>query len=470
MIPGNRNLKSVTGLIKQERVMDKKKALPTICRQCRKDIKTEIIVCVPCDKGFHPSCHKLHKIYNAANELVPCKGKMEIFTIKGGSIEGGNGDKKRGSVDTSASGEGGPATLRLSGTERDDLTMHARDNMDNKIENIYKLLKETKDEMMGKEMIRNIIRETLEEEMNKIREQLQQWKTQELEALVREMVRKELSEVPILSKETDRSLKKTYSGAVKGKTEAVIIIKPKEAEEGNSSETTKKDIKNKIDISKLGVGITKLRKATRGAVVVGCESKLQADKLKEKVAEDLGEKYVVQEPKKRKLKIKIHDIDKEDCESEEDFWSKVAEQNECGSEGVRGKIIHKTVNSNSRGVTLIIEVDTDARKRLLDLGRVKIGWKICRVQDYVGILRCFKCCGYYHFAKDCVKKEACGLCAGQHMTKDCNSSARKCVNCEDKIKKIKIRNLKSDHSAYDNNCPCLKKEIEMYKSKMQSSI
>lgn len=310
---------------------------------------------------------------------------------------------------------------------------------------------------MGKEMIRNIITQTLEEEMNKISEQLQQWKTQELEALVSEVVRKELSEMPILSNETDRSLKKTYSGAVKGKTEAVIIIKPKETEGETSSETTKKDIKNKIDITKLGVGITKLRKVTRGAVVVGCESKLQANKLKEKMAKDLGEKYEVKEPKKRKLKIKIFDIDKEDCESEEDFWNKVKEQNEGGREGVRGKIIHKTANSNSRGVTLIAEVDTNARKRLLDLGRVKIGWKICRVQDYVGILRCFKCCGYWHFAKDCVKKEACGLCAEQHMTKDCNSLIRKCVNCEDKIKNMKIRNLKSDHSAYGSGCPCLKK-------------
>lgn len=112
--------------------MNKKKALPAICRQCRKDIKTEIIMCVPCDKGFHPSCHKLHKIYNAYNELVPCKGKIEIFTLKGGSLEGGNGER-RGSVDSSASGEGGPA----SGTERADLTMHARDNIDIKIESIY---------------------------------------------------------------------------------------------------------------------------------------------------------------------------------------------------------------------------------------------------------------------------------------------------------------------------------------------
>lgn len=53
--------------------------------------------------------------------------------------------------------------------------------------------------------------------------------------------------------------------------------------------------------------------------MVGCKSKLQPDKLKEKVTQCLGKKYEVMEPKKRKLKIKIFDIDKEDCESEEDF-------------------------------------------------------------------------------------------------------------------------------------------------------
>jgi len=428
-------------------------------------------VCVPCDKSFHPSCHKQHKIYNSANELVPCKGKYEIYQQKSGSAAevSGEGDKKRGSVDAGASGS--PAVSRAVGGEQTEAARQKSDSIDGKIENVYKLLKETKNEMIGKEMIKKFIKETLEEEMRKIREQLQQWKTHELRELVSDIVRKDLKgEMSNLSSENDRSLKKTYSGAVKGKSEAVIIIKPKEDEGEKSSETTKKDIKKKIDISKLGVGITKLRKVTRGAVMVGCESKLQAEKLKEKVAEDLGEKYVVKEPKKRKLKLKIFDVDREDCENEEDFWKKVEEQNGCEREGVRGKILYKAANLKAGGVTVIVEVNTDARNQLLKLERVKIGWKMCKVQDYIGILRCFKCCGYFHFAKDCVKKETCGLCAGQHITKECESTTRKCANCEDKITKMKIKNLKSDHSAYDRDCPCLKREIEMYKSKIQSSL
>ncbi|EZA47905.1 hypothetical protein X777_15136 [Ooceraea biroi] len=86
---------------------------------------------------------------------------------------------------------------------------------------------------------------------------------------------------------------KSYREAVQKEQESVIIIKPKEAEEENSSEVTKREIKRKIDITKLGVGITKMTKVTRGAVVVGCENKRQAEKLKNKVTRDLGEKYTV---------------------------------------------------------------------------------------------------------------------------------------------------------------------------------
>jgi len=34
----------------------------------------------------------------------------------------------------------------------------------------------------------------------------------------------------------------------------------------SSSEVTNRDIKNKVDVAKLGIGITKVRKATRGAL------------------------------------------------------------------------------------------------------------------------------------------------------------------------------------------------------------
>jgi len=381
---------------------------PAICRQCRKDIKTEVHKCVPCDKLFHPSCVKLHKIYNTANELVPCKGKTEIYVTKS-------------SVNENISVAGGSSRERKVSSTEDNRTSGR--TMEDKIEAIYKMIKEIKNEMIGKDMIKRAITEAVEEEMDRVRVEIQTWKEAELESMVSGIIKREVKKLadflPMMGTNIQEiGKKKSYSEAVSNKQEAVIIIKPLKEDDANSSEETKKDIKNKIDVTKLGLGITKMKKATKGAVVVGCENSDQAEILKEKVTSDMGEKYVIQAPKKKKRRIKIFDVEKDDCGDEKEFWGKIEDQNGLVKNSVRGKIVHKSQNGKSQRVMIIAEVDDKTHEIMLEEERVKIGWNICKVQDYIGILRCFKCCGYYHFAKDCKKEVACGKCAGKHATKE----------------------------------------------------
>lgn len=339
-------------------------------------------------------------------------------------------------------------------------------------------MKEIKDEMIGKDLIKIVITEAIDKEMDRVRQEIQIWKEAELESLVSSTIKREMKKLtdalPMLgARGQEAGKKKSYSETAAKKQKAIIIIKPVEENEASSSKDTKRDIKNKIDITKLGVYITKMKKVTRGAVVVGCEDKRQADKLKKKVTKDLDEKYIIQTLMKKKLKIRIFrifDVDKEDSENEQDFWGKIEEQNGFRKDSTSGKIIHKSANEKTKKTTIIAEVNDETREKLLELGKVKIGWKICKVQEYIGILRYYKCCGFYHFAKDCNKKETCGNWAGQHTTKECRSQEKKRANCEDKIKNFKIKNLNSNHSAYDNNCPCYKREIEKQKSKIYSSL
>lgn len=114
-------------------------------------------------------------------------------------------------------------------------------------------------------------------------------------------------------------------------------------------------------------------------------------------------------------------------------------------------------------------MNPETREMLVELGKMKIGWKICKVNEYIGTLRCYKCCGFYHFAKNCTRKEPCGNCAGQHVTKKCNNQIKKCVNCEEKIKHFKIVNLDLNYSAYDNKCSCFKKELEKRMNRVRDS-
>lgn len=238
---------------------------------------------------------------------------MEQYILKRGSAtEGGSAAGESSKERKSSEAEGG----HTSGSS-------TVSRLDNKLENLYKLIKEVKNKIVGKELIRRDISEAIKEEMDRVRQELQRCTTSELESIVGEVIKKEMQKIKnlvlILSSESGTVKGRSYSGAVKKEQKSVIIVKPREEEENNSSEDTKKDIKSKIDISKLGVEITKMRKVTRGAVVVGCENKTQADKLKEEVMKDLGGKYIIQAPLKKKLKIKILDVDKEDSDNERDF-------------------------------------------------------------------------------------------------------------------------------------------------------
>lgn len=424
---------------------------PVTCRQCRKDIKTEACRCVRCDKVFHPSCMKLHRVYNTDNELVPCDGKMEKYLVKSGGEEPKQGERSASTSSTTVL-------------------------MEDKIDTVYRMVKEIKNEIVGKKVLKEVITEAIDEEMERVRQEIQHWRCEELGAMIGEAVRMEINKImlnmPILSE--GKAVKKSYSEAVKEDKESVLIIKPKKDEEENNSEDTKRDIKKKIDVSKLGVGITKMKKVTRGAVVVGCENKSQAEILKDKVNKELGEKYVIQAPMKKKLKIKIFDVDQEDSENEQELWEKITEQNGFRKGSIHGKTLHvaknERRNGRNQGMTVIAEVDEETHKKLLEEEKLKIGWSMCRVQNYIGLLRCFKCCGFYHFAKDCKKEVACGKCAGKHATKECESKIKKCINCEDKIKNFKINNLDSSHSAFDRDCQCYKREWNKMKDKINSSL
>ena len=91
--------------------------------------------------------------------------------------------------------------------------------------------------------------------------------------------------------------------------------------------------------------------------------------------------------------------------------------------------------------TLIIETDEELHDTMVKRGKINIGWKKCAVFNYVIVIRCYKCWGYHHIAKNCVRKETCYKCAENHKTVECTAIIRRCVNC---MHKKRMYNLKID--------------------------
>ena len=78
---------------------------------------------------------------------------------------------------------------------------------------------------------------------------------------------------------------------------------------------------------------------------------------------------------------------------------------------------------------LVMEVGAQTRKLLLQK-KVKLGWLICKIEDYLVANRCSKCSRFNHRFRECRGEETYPLCAGSHKLKECTASptACKCIN------------------------------------------
>lgn len=76
---------------------------------------------------------------------------------------------------------------------------------------------------------------------------------------------------------------------------------------------------------------------------------------------------------KKKLKIRIFDVDMEDRKNEQDFWDKIIEQNGLRKDSISGKIMHKLTNVKTNRTTIIAEVNDETHEKFLEVGKVKIG-------------------------------------------------------------------------------------------------
>ena len=70
-------------------------------------------------------------------------------------------------------------------------------------------------------------------------------------------------------------------------------------------------------------------------------------------------------------------------------------------------------------------------------------------------VRCLKCQGWNHFARDCVvEKDTCGNCAGSHRTNSCQVDERACVSCK-----------ANDHASWSRACPTFLKKIAEFNTR-----
>jgi len=90
---------------------------------------------------------------------------------------------------------------------------------------------------------------------------------------------------------------------------------------------------------------------------------------------------------------------------------------------------------------------------------VKIGYLNFRVREFIPKpTHCYKCNRFGHVAKNCIGKDKCSKCSGDHSSQHCTSATTQCPNCN------------GERKAGDRQCPKYRRESEVLRIKTTSKV
>ena len=225
--------------------------------------------------------------------------------------------------------------------------------------------------------------------------------------------------------ETDRKNEKWPT--IKPRKIPSLIVKPAE---GQTFADTLKKMKETV---KNTHGVT-VKNITNKNGDVKINLKTFNNKKVESFRKEIEEKMgVVTEKIERTKEIIVRDLD-ETTEPIEILSSIQKEANYTLKEKI---IVSKNVNRFGLKYA-IIRVPDQIAKLLISKKRIRVGLGlICRVEEYIVPLKCYRCQGFGHLGKDCkaeatkMKKDGCFRCSKEgHIAKQCPNPAR-CYECNE---------------------------------------
>lgn len=268
-----------------------------------------------------------------------------------------------------------------------------------------------------------------------------------------------------IKKVISESCKKTsYADIIRNKglpdvsKQVPLIVKPKEKQ---SADKTKEEL-NKVN--PVDLKITNVLSRRSGTIIIQSENDEEREKIKSAIQDKISEQYEIRVPS-TEYKIKITGMTFEYNENE--IIDKIKKQNpNLASTNFTFIEKYRVKRNNKTTYNVKLKIDSESYTKIMEEGRVNIGWERCRVYDGTEVIQCLKCKGYNHLAKDCRNQEICLKCHGQHRTKNCENQEQimKCINCLNVNKKLNM-GLDENHFTNDRECPVYQNKL---KNKMKS--
>jgi hypothetical protein len=197
-------------------------------------------------------------------------------------------------------------------------------------------------------------------------------------------------------------------GGAKLYSEAVSSGKPKKLFQltvkniGNTTQKVTELLKAKVNPTEIKVGINKFKVLNNGSIIIGTNTKQQIEAPEKEIATKCGGELEANMHKLRKPRLKIYNIPRDiSITNLEDTLLMKNPDIGLTKGDIGAKFAYTTKNKNRN---LVIELEARVRKMLLQ-SKIKLGWHLCRAEDYVVATRCFKCSRYNHRHRECKGKK-----------------------------------------------------------------
>jgi ribosomal protein L29 len=205
---------------------------------------------------------------------------------------------------------------------------------------------------------------------------------------------------------------KLYSEAVRAEGGREKRYKLKITSRTNhSGDAIKNIIKTSVNPTSMKVGICALKSLWDGRVIMETKSKEELELLYTNINDKCSQLLEANIQKPRNPKLVIYNILEEiSAENAEEIITTQNPELMLNAGEVQPKFTYR----GKRNIkNLVIEVGPQTRQKIFNT-KLKIGWHICNMRDYVVVNRCFKCSRFNHRASNCRGEETCPLCMGGH--------------------------------------------------------
>ena len=211
-----------------------------------------------------------------------------------------------------------------------------------------------------------------------------------------------------------------------------------------------RSVKTDPKLIELGKRVTKIRRTLKGEMLfeLSKDPDSKCNDFKKLMEESLGEEAKVRSLT-QEITIECRNID--EISTEEELRSALKERYQIDKQ--EGHIRLRP----TYGKTQIAEIKLPVKSanRLLEIGKVKVGWTVCTMKLQKQPKRCFKCMDFGHWAKDCKgtdRSKLCRRCGEEgHQAKSC-SNPPKCLLCKNATENA--------HITGGSRCPIFRRAIQ----------